>query len=371
MLLGNRPIIVVSAINLRAGGPLTILRDCLKYLSESTVCSRYDIVALVHKKELCEYPHIEYIEFPKGCKHWINRLYYEYFYFRKLSKRLNPFLWLSLHDMTPFVTAEHRAVYIHNPSIVNRIKWSDWKFDKAYIAFALFYKYLYRINIRKNDYCIVQQRWFKEVCSKTIGVSSDRFIIARPNIEIKEKYSGSINIRCRTFFFPSFPRPFKNFETVCRACEILEKSGLDAFVVILTMDVSNGAYSRWIYRKYAHLKTVRFVGLLDKRQMEDQYENTDCLIFPSRLETWGLPISEFIPFNRPMIIADEPYAHETAEGGKQVAFFPTNDASALASLMQAAYLGDYRYFAAIERRSLTDPFAENYDRLFKILLNGK
>lgn len=149
MKSGNRPIIVISAINFRSGGPLTILRDCLKYLSESIVGTRYDVVALVHKKELCEYPHIEYIEFPKGCKHWINRLYYEYFYFRKLSERLKPFLWLSLHDTTPCVKAERRAVYMHNPSIVNKIKRSDWRFDKTYIAFALFYKYLYRINIKK------------------------------------------------------------------------------------------------------------------------------------------------------------------------------------------------------------------------------
>lgn len=109
--------------------------------------------------------------------------------------------------------------------------------------------------------------------------------------------------------------------------------------------------------------------MLDKVRMEEQYAKTDCLIFPSRLETWGLPISEFIPLNRPMIIADEPYAHETAEGGKQVAFFSTNDAFALASLMKDAYVGDYRKFDEIERRPLEYPFAENYDGLFKLLLN--
>lgn len=367
----KKPMIVVSAINLRSGGPLTILRDCLKYLSESSVASHYDIVALVHKKELCEYPHVEYIEFPKACRHWISRLYYEYFYFRKLSERLNPRLWLSLHDMTPRVRAERRAVYMHNPSIVNKIKWSDFRFDKTYILFALFYKYLYRINIKKNAYCIVQQRWFKEACSKKIGISPERFIIARPNVEIEEKYPAPIHDRCRTFFFPAFPRPFKNFETICRACEILERSGVDDFEVTLTMDASNGAYSQWICRKYAHLKTVRFVGLLDKKQMNEQYEKTDCLIFPSRLETWGLPISEFIPFNRPMIIADEPYAHETAEGGKQVAFFSSNGASKLAALIKDACQGDYRNFREVERRTLEYPFAENYEQLFRILLDNE
>ena len=53
--------IVVSAVNLRKGGTLTVLRDCLQYLS-----GREDlhVTALVHKRDLCDYPGIDYIEIP-------------------------------------------------------------------------------------------------------------------------------------------------------------------------------------------------------------------------------------------------------------------------------------------------------------------
>ena len=53
--------IVISAVNLRKGGTLTVLRDCLQYLS-----GRKDlhVTALVHRKELCDYPGIKYIELP-------------------------------------------------------------------------------------------------------------------------------------------------------------------------------------------------------------------------------------------------------------------------------------------------------------------
>ena len=54
--------------------------------------------------------------------------------------------------------------------------------------------------------------------------------------------------------------------------------------------------------------------------MYEKYNKIDCLIFPSKLETWGLPISEFMAFDKPMLIADLPYAHETAAGAKYVAF---------------------------------------------------
>ena len=54
-------VIVVSAVNIRKGGTLTILRECLQYLSERDGLKVY---ALVHDRKLCEYPGIEYREFP-------------------------------------------------------------------------------------------------------------------------------------------------------------------------------------------------------------------------------------------------------------------------------------------------------------------
>lgn len=44
--------IVVSAVNIRKGGTLTILRNCLEYLSKLAQTGNYRVVALVHKKSL-------------------------------------------------------------------------------------------------------------------------------------------------------------------------------------------------------------------------------------------------------------------------------------------------------------------------------
>ena len=41
--------IVVSAVNIRKGGTLTILRNCLEYLSGLAQSGNYRVVALVHK----------------------------------------------------------------------------------------------------------------------------------------------------------------------------------------------------------------------------------------------------------------------------------------------------------------------------------
>ena len=69
---------------------------------------------------------------------------------------------------------------MHNSIIFGSVRLRDWKFDKTYILFTLFYKYLYRINIRKNDFYIVQQNWFKESIGRTFRIDLDKVVVARP-----------------------------------------------------------------------------------------------------------------------------------------------------------------------------------------------
>ena len=141
--------IVVSAVNIRKGGTLTILRNCLEYLSDLAQKGDYRIVALVHRKELAEYSGIEYIEMPDTIKSWSRRLWCEYVTMYRISKSLAPvYLWFSLHDTTPRVIAEKQAVYCQTsfPFLHWRLK--DLAFDYKIVLFALFTRFAYRINCR-------------------------------------------------------------------------------------------------------------------------------------------------------------------------------------------------------------------------------
>ena len=63
-----KKIIVISSINLRSGGTLSILNDCLEYLDKE-LSSTYKIVALVHNKTILnKTDNIEFIEFTKPKK---------------------------------------------------------------------------------------------------------------------------------------------------------------------------------------------------------------------------------------------------------------------------------------------------------------
>ena len=75
----KKKLIIISAINLRSGGPLSILHDCLNYL-DFALTNSYKVVALIHSNSIApKTKNIHYIEFPKSASCYLFRLYYEYF----------------------------------------------------------------------------------------------------------------------------------------------------------------------------------------------------------------------------------------------------------------------------------------------------
>lgn len=370
MKIEKKKNIVVSAVNLNCGGTLSILKDCLEYLT-SELRNSYNIIALVHDRSLSDIDGINYYEFPLAKKCWGIRLYYEYVYFKKLSKKIKPHLWLSLHDITANVDAEIQAVYCHNPSPFHELTVKEAWFEPKFALFNKFYLYLYKLKIRKNDFVIVQQKWLREQFKSFFPTCN--IIVAHPEIKLPSRpiYSDKKELSSKTvFFFPSFPRVFKNFEVICKAAKKLDKMGVKDFIVLMTINGSENRYSKYIFKKYQHLKPLRFIGLQSCEDIYKYYNQTDCMIFPSKLETWGLPITEFKSFNKPILLSNSRYSLETLDGYSKARLFDHDNSFELSQLMKDVIEGTIEYHQ-LEKVENDQPFAQNWCELFEILLKEK
>lgn len=356
--------IVVSAVNLTEGGPLSILKECLEYLANG-LAAEYEVIALVNNARIFNYPNIKFYSFPFPKKAWVIRLYYEYIYFFRFSKNIGPHLWLSLHDITPNVQADIRAVYCHNPSPFPPVTFKDiYLGGYKFVLFKLFYRYLYAINIKKNNFVILQQDSFKKRFWELTGTRN--IIISYPGINPKIKvcpFSGGENI----FFYPAFPRVFKNFEVICRASEILLKDGINNFQIMFTFSGTENRYSRHIYNSFKHIKNIKFLGIQNRDKVLELYNNASCVIFSSKLETWGIPITEAKLFLKPIFLADLKYAHETLGTYDKVNFFDPDDFRQLASLMKSL-INKTIVFEKVVAKVISGTFSKNWKELFEILL---
>lgn len=363
--------IVISAVNLREGGPLSILKDCLKVLDDE-YSRDYKVVALVHKKSLFEgFDNIEFVEYPKSAGSYLYRIFLEYFYFKKISIKLKPWLWFSLHDITPNVVAQRRAVYCHNAAPFYNLILRDVLLQPGFIFFNVLYKFFYAKNIKLNDFVVVQQDWLRDKFIKELGV--DDVVVSYPSVDsFSEMSAGYGRVDgCKDkyiFVYPAFPRVFKDIEVICEAVELLHQRGVCGFEVWLTVDGTENRYSRYINKKYGGLPGVRFMGIQSREDIVKWYEGSDALIFPSKLETWGLPITEFKVTGKPMLVVDLPYAHETVGDYDKVSFFSMSDSVQLAGHMQS--LIDCRFVPEGNQKvSPGAPFVVGWSKLFEYMLS--
>ena len=363
--------VVISGINLFEGGPLSVYKDCLDNIVRKGIYKENKIIIFVHKKQLFnEYDkYVTIIELPKARKGYIYRVWYEYFYFYTYSKDKNIDIWISLHDITPNVRASERYVYCHNPSPFMRLDLKDLRYSYKNFLFSLFYKYLYKINIKKNTAVIVQQDWIRQEFFNLYNINN--IIVARPTFYINNFKESKCTKKNKDaifrFIYPAFPRVFKNFEIICEASKILEEKGISNFEVLLTLDGTENKYSSDLTNKYSNINSVKFIGLQNRENIYRLYNEVDCMIFPSKIETWGLPISEFKFTKKPIIVVRLPYARETIGEYDKVCFFDSNNVKELAKLMeeQIYNIGEYEI---CREPIIEEPYCCDWSELLKTIL---
>jgi glycosyltransferase involved in cell wall biosynthesis len=357
--------IVVSAVNFTEGGPLTVLRECLAS-AVAVLPDEWEIVALVHRADLINEPRVRLISIPSSKKSWFHRLYWEWFGFGRISRELKPTLWLSLHDVTPRVSAMRQAVYCHNPSPFYRIGLREALQEPKFLMFNLFYVWLYRAFIHRNYCVIVQQEWLRAEFVRRMGSLS--VVVAHPSLRVDEHPFTSILWPTFVFIYPALPRCFKNIETLCKAVQILASRGVGGFEVRLTIDGSENRYARWLLRRYGAKAQIRFIGRQTKDEMAMQYREASAVVFPSKLETWGLPITEAKAHRLPLLVVDLPYARETVGDYDLVSFFPAESSEALADFMQSMIKQTWQP-TGNQHVSPEAPFAPDWGSLWGILTN--
>lgn len=359
--------LVVSAVNFNDGGPLTVLIESLDAAAE-LLGEEWEIIALVHDVGLIKNPRVRSIAYPETKRSWGTRLLLEWHRFAVVSQQLQPDLWLSLHDITPRVQARRQVVYCHNPAPFYHVTWREAVLEPKFLLFNWFYKYLYRINIKRNHAVVVQQEWLRTAFNRLYR--HPNIVVAHP---AQQKLSHLPSIKPRSgkaiFLYPALPRVFKNIEVLCQAVAMLPEVVRAGIEIRLTIDGTENRYARNLVRRFGGVKALRFMGRQSRNDMAEHYAQCDTVLFPSKLETWGLPISEAKALGKPLLVADLPYAHETVGTYAPVSFLPPNDAVAWAKAFEAVAAGKWVHTGNVETTPDL-PYASDWFQLWALLTEG-
>jgi glycosyltransferase involved in cell wall biosynthesis len=344
------------------GGILTVLRNVVT-AAEQTLPPEWRIVVLAHKRELLSCQRAEVREFPEIKASWFKRMAFELRGSRALASELGATVWFAMQDITPVVDVERQYVYCHNPTCFTRPTLRAVYFDWIFVAHSLLYGWLYSLNIRRNAVVFVQQSWIRDAFLARFGARD--VMVSRPSLQTHAASARRTVGPLRRWIYPTFPRHFKNVEIIGEALEILERDPAWSGEVLLTLAGDEGRYARYLKRRFGGLRSLKFIGRQDAARMAVLYDEADGLLFSSKLETWGLPISEAQSHGLPMLLADLRYAHETVGTYDGVTFFDPRDASMLANLLRALANGTVPMGNAVSDASAEVPAIVGWDALVR------
>jgi len=310
--------IIVNATALRAGGALTILRqfieaipdDGFEYLvfvdNSVKIHNLKQNLQIVPQNVLSFYRRFKWDAY--GLKSWLK------------ENDIQPLVAISLQN-TNFRLDAVCPNYIYYHQSIPLFHY-NWNFFKASERSLWFYKNIYpffvKLFINTKTEIFVQLDFIKESFALKYKFPRNKIHVVFPRIEIPviaESFEIKIDKAKFNLFYPASNVFFKNHNILFSSLEYIDKQLVRTIVLYL----SNKEIDFEVPKNLNNVEFV-FLGQISFKEVLWMFKNVHCLVFPSYIETLGLPLIEAASFGLQIIASDLPYAREVLDGYEGVTY---------------------------------------------------
>ena len=323
--------IMVFDVAASEGGALTILKHYYDEAVKDTQ-NQYIFVLSLPKFENTE--NVTVLNFPEVKKSWFKRLSFDRKVAPKLVKKYNADEVLSLQDVIVPKVKIKQTLYLHQPLPFCVHKFSLFKDTKLWAYQNLISKLIYK-SVRKADKVIVQTNWVKAACVEKIKADPNKIVVELPKIDIKttNEFIGTRETMS-AFFYPANAARYKNHKVVVDACINLKREKVNDYKVYFTLKGNESKHISKLYKTCMEKELpIEWIGYVDPEDIYDYYARA-ILLFPSFLETLGLPLMEAKAVAAPVIASDLPFSREVLGDYGNAEFFNYEDVKELCRIMK-------------------------------------
>lgn len=339
-------------------GALTIL---LEFYEAAVQSPEHEWIFHVSKPELPPTSNVRVFSHPWVKRSWFHRIAFEAVA-NKLVRKNRPDVVLSLQNIAVWGTDVNQVVYIHQSLPYAHERYRVLREPRLW-AYQNVISVLINRSIMKASLIIVQSQWMKEIIEERLHVESDKISVIPPEAPTRPAlpdYQITPAVR-HYFFYPSSFRPYKNHKIIVDACRLLQLTSDRDFRVELT--VSPTALKRL---KVDQLQCISNSGPLTFEEVQRRYSRS-VLLYPSKLESYALPLAEARRAGAIILAADTPFGREVLDGYPNARLFADDDAPALARYMQAVMDGSLAYVKSNnDAKPPTKPSAEAIESIVRI-----
>lgn len=348
MICSNSVKVVVNASALSSGGALTILRQ---FIFHASLTNKKYIIFSPSGILLEPYENIVYIEV--NTKSWIKRIWWDMFGLKKYIKKHNIdcSLCISLQNTSINVDCA-QLIYLHQPLPFTNVKYCFSKDTLKYFLYKWFYKFFIFLFSDKTTRFVVQTQWMKKALVNN-AVPENNISVFTPDINLADVQVAIITEVVErqsnnpvTFFYPASSLFYKNHLLILDALALIKGRLLNKSV-IFAVTLKIGDYPVFDQKvKLLELSDmISYLGMITYAEVIEHYIDADAVLFPSYIETFGLPLAEAGVLGKRIICADLPFSRDVLTGYQGASFLdyqnPVQWADAMEMIMRQPTVSNF------------------------------
>lgn len=319
--------IIVNATALDRSGALSILLQFVEHIP--TDKTKWLVFISSKVSITSQNPNVHIVTIT-GVKSFHKRLWWDTFGLKK---------WIRQHDIdvaaaislqnTGFNVGKRvkNYIYYHQPLPFYPFRWNPLKVQERTFWF---YKYIYPLFVshflKKDTKVFVQLEFIKKGFAKRFNHPTENIAVYHPAaVLIKEKRNIQNPSETLTLCYPAMDYFYKNHRIIIEALEHVKRD----VKILFTLNKS----------KIFEDDRIECIGIQPYSKICEMYYSSDALLFPSYIETYGLPLIEAALTGLPILAADLPYAREVLSGYEGATFIPFDNPLAWAEAINALEKG--------------------------------
>lgn len=260
------------------------------------------------------------------------RLSWDNYGFKRWCKINNilPNLIISMQNIVVnFNNNVKQLIYYHQPTPLVYATWSILKSDEISLWF---YKHIYPLFVKyfvhHNTFFVAQFDWIKQKINQKFNIALESIYVVNSSIhKFDIEKLLPLNLDCSySLFYPAANYKYKNHVEVINSIKWLVENNYNirGLKIYFTLDMYS-SMPLWSLIKTHRLNNYfEFIGTQPYNVILKYYKSCNLVVFPSYLETFGLPLIEAAKFGKQILTVDLDYAKAVIDGYKGVKFLPIN-----------------------------------------------
>lgn len=309
--------ILVNATAARSSGALSILNQFVSRIPKDDG-SKYYLFVDTDYKEIVQQSNVVYVHLDTIS--WRKRIVWDESGLRRWVRKnaLSPDLIVSLQNTgVGYDKNIPQLIYYHQPLPLSDRGWSiRKKNERKFFMYKHFYSFFVSRSVHKNTSIVVQIPSFKTAFVQKFKIPEERVHVIPP--EVQTINYDEIAIRPfadgkRHFIYPATPLLYKNHKVLLQALHELKKSDKEVFKGVklhFTLKEDNALGLKKTAEELGVEDAVVFEGVLPFKQLLAYYKSMDALLYPSFIESFGLPLLEAAGAGIAIVASDLPYVHD-------------------------------------------------------------